>query len=98
MSLCGVIVEGDDDNRTRRRKDCTWVSALIWITRHPIHLAVKPAQEPFLQSLSFNLQRFGANDSHFIKAFSSCVFFDLLREEAGINCIERAHDLGTDLR
>src|SRR6266487_3395299 len=98
MSLRGVIVERDDHNRTRRRKDLSWVSALIWITRHPTHLAVKPAQEPFLQSLSLKPQRFGANDSHFIKAFSSCAFFDLFREEVGINCIERAHDLGNDLR
>src|SRR2546427_12381246 len=96
MSLRGVIVQGDDDHGTRRRKDLTWIGALIWITRHPTHLAVKPTSQPFLQSFSLGPQRFSANDSHCIEAFSPRAFFDLFRKKAGISCLESAHDLAND--
>src|SRR5256885_9809528 len=43
------IIERDDDDRARFWKKQARVSALLWVARHPLHLAMKPALKPLLQ-------------------------------------------------
>jgi hypothetical protein len=54
-------------------KKLLWIRALLRIAGHPVHLAVKPATQPFFQATTLIEQRPGTHNAYFMKAELECV-------------------------
>src|SRR5687767_4437409 len=71
-----VVVERDNYNRSRLRKDLTRADAFFDIARHPRHGAVVTTSQPLFQAPPFFVQQSGADNSDLRESLGECALLD----------------------